>query len=491
MKNRSRYHDRYMILYCACFLFHLVQSVRLNVNEVYSLRRGTQLSDFDYIVGPSHLRKLTEKAYRKLNHDLEDARARHRVLDKQLKSIENHPLADVIQTEYQEIKRLKHEKLKCKDQIVQFMRKQKKELQQGLSDPSSVIELGSGGFGKVMFGECVNSKKDVAIKISSKNDYKALAQEYEILKSLPEFGFPKVFHFGQQVVLDGREHAVMVMDVLGPSLEKVLFSTYLGVRGFKEQTVLRLAQQIVGRLKVLADHYIVHGDIQPGNFLLGKDIHTNRTVFLIDFGLSSIVSGADSSRSQVLTSVGSDSSSMQFSQLDKPQQQVNTFKSTARYGTLQFASASTLEGSLPMFRDDLESCIYTLSYLLLGHLPWTHQDMALYTLDHDSNLIASNPSEYLSRRQAIVNSVIQMKRNIKLSDLCESFADTGMGEVINCLLLQSKRLRGAELPDYTSVLRIIDKSLLHGTKVGKPDELQFDWEAAGVLWSHTDGTIQS
>lgn len=190
-----------------------IASIRLNLNEIYTLRkRGNQLTDFDYIVGPAHLRKLEEKAYRKLNHDLEEARVRHRFLDKELKAIENHPLADIIPTEYQEIKRLKHEKLKCKDYIVQLMRKQKNELQQQgkASQSPSIIELGSGGFGKVTLGECVNTKKDVAIKISSKNDYKALSQEYEILKSLPEFGFPKVFHFGQQVVLDGCEHAVMV-----------------------------------------------------------------------------------------------------------------------------------------------------------------------------------------------------------------------------------------------------------------------------------------
>ena len=275
--------------------------------------------------------------------------------------------------------------------------------------------------------------------------------------------------------------------------------------GFKEYTVLRLAQQIIGRLKVLVDHSIVHGDIQPGNFLLGKDVHSNRTVFLIDFGLSSTVSTANSDVTSITTNTN------EYNEGNSINNSVHSFNShlntptttttqniqsnqiskviSSKFGTLQFASASTLQGlGSPVFRDDLESCAYTLSYLLLGHLPWTHQDMALYTLDHDKSLISSNPSEYSTRRQHIIQSVIDMKKRVTVSDLCESFANTGIGEVINNLLVQSKQLQSAEKPDYDFVLSMIDKLLLEAKLSNTAEDGLYDWEAMGMLWSTTDGS---
>ena len=39
--------------------------------------------------------------------------------------------------------------------------------------------------------------------------------------------------------------------------------------GFKPLTVLKLAKQLLQRLQTLSVYNIVHGDIQPGNMLLG------------------------------------------------------------------------------------------------------------------------------------------------------------------------------------------------------------------------------
>ena len=39
--------------------------------------------------------------------------------------------------------------------------------------------------------------------------------------------------------------------------------------GFKPLTVLKLAKQLLQRLHTLSVYNIVHGDIQPGNMLLG------------------------------------------------------------------------------------------------------------------------------------------------------------------------------------------------------------------------------
>ena len=51
--------------------------------------------------------------------------------------------------------------------------------------------------------------------------------------------------------------------------------------------MLNLALQLLKRLQVLSDFSIVHGDIQPGNMLMGRAAE-NCTVHLIDFGLSQL-----------------------------------------------------------------------------------------------------------------------------------------------------------------------------------------------------------
>ena len=65
--------------------------------------------------------------------------------------------------------------------------------------------------------------------------------------------------------------------MLGPSIEKLFQYTTLGVRGFSPLTVLLIAEQMIDRLEVLSNFNIVHGDIQPGNILLGRGDH-NSTV---------------------------------------------------------------------------------------------------------------------------------------------------------------------------------------------------------------------
>ena len=63
----------------------------------------------------------------------------------------------------------------------------------------------------------------------------------------------------------------------------------LGSGGLSPGTVIGLATQMIDRLESLSSCGIVHGDIQLGNFLMGKDgPHHRRTVHLIDFGLSSL-----------------------------------------------------------------------------------------------------------------------------------------------------------------------------------------------------------
>ena len=57
------------------------------------------------------------------------------------------------------------------------------------------------------------------------------------------------------------------------SIYTITYYLYYSV-GFKPLTVLKLAKQLLQRLHTLSVYNIVHGDIQPGNMLLGTLCHT-------------------------------------------------------------------------------------------------------------------------------------------------------------------------------------------------------------------------
>lgn len=240
-----------------------------------------------YVVGSRQLRRSVDKRRYFKNTALEKAKLSHASLNALISELVESPSAAY---NSMQIKKLKTEKLRLKDMIASLSAELELQQNATITASASPSLLGMGGFGRVLFGHCVNTSKEIAIKISTVNESKSLFKEYLVLermKSKP--GFPRAHYFGKQKVMDfkGGDHVVLVMDVLGPSLDRLLFSSTLGVRGFSPQTVLRIAMQLLTRLEDLADFGIVHGDVQPGNFLMGKGSDKDKnTVHLIDFGLA-------------------------------------------------------------------------------------------------------------------------------------------------------------------------------------------------------------
>lgn len=85
------------------------------------------------------------------------------------------------------------------------------------------------------------------------------------------------YRYGQE-----RDYNVLVMDLLGPSLEDLF--NFCG-RRFTMKTVLMLADQMIGRIEFVHNKNFIHRDIKPDNFLMGIGRHCNK-LFLIDFGLA-------------------------------------------------------------------------------------------------------------------------------------------------------------------------------------------------------------
>ncbi|CAE6402957.1 unnamed protein product, partial [Rhizoctonia solani] len=112
---------------------------------------------------------------------------------------------------------------------------------------------------------------------------------------------------------------------------------------------------MMGALRHVHSHGLVHRDIKPDNIILQSP--DSWKVCLIDFGLT--------------RSLPSSTVSI------KPIAHENSNSATDRpayvFGTLLFASLNAHEKDPQLtFRDDLESLAYTLLWLLRGSLPWSH-----------------------------------------------------------------------------------------------------------------------
>jgi len=91
----------------------------------------------------------------------------------------------------------------------------------------------------------------------------------------------------------------------------------------------------------------IHRDIKPQNIVLGLEKkQASNKIYLIDFGLAS----------QYLNENG---------QHIKPTKNYNSV-----VGTALFASINAHQGCEISRKDDIESLMYTLIYLLIGTLPW-------------------------------------------------------------------------------------------------------------------------
>jgi len=284
-----------------------------------------------------------------------------------------------------------------------------------------VRKIGSGSFGDIYLGINIQSGEEVAVKLEShKARHPQLLYESKLYKILQGgVGIPHIRWYGQE-----KDYNVLVMDLLGPSLEDLF--NFCG-RRFTMKTVLMLADQMIGRIEYVHNKNFIHRDIKPDNFLMGIGRHCNK-VFLIDFGLAKKYRD------------------------NRTRQHIPYREDKNLTGTARYASINAHLGIEQSRRDDMESLGYVLMYFNRGCLPWQG-------LKVGGNQAATKKQKY--------EKISEKKMSTPVEILCKGYASEFAMYLNYC-----RGLRFEEAPDYMylrQLFRILFRTLNHQY------DYVFDW----------------
>jgi serine/threonine protein kinase len=277
-------------------------------------------------------------------------------------------------------------------------------------------KIGSGSFGDIYLGTNITTGEEIAIKLESiKTKHPQLHIESRFYKSMNgTVGIPSIKWCGTE-----GDYNVMVMELLGPSLED-LFN--FCNRRFTLKTVLLLADQLISRIESIHTRSVIHRDIKPDNFLMGLGRKGN-LVYTIDFGL------AKKYRDH------------------RTHEHIPYKENKNLTGTARYASINTHMGKEQSRRDDLESLGYVLMYFNRGSLPW-------------QGLKAATKRQKYER-------ICEKKISTSIEELCRGFPSEFATYFNYCRCLGFE-----EKPDY-GYLRQLFRNLFHRQEFTY--DYVFDW----------------
>ena len=216
------------------------------------------------------------------------------------------------------------------------------------------------------------------------------------------------------------EKKIMVMDLLGPSLESFLSKH----KQFSLQTIILLAIQMIKIIKYIHSRGYIHRDLKPDNFVL--DYINKNQLYCIDFGLTK-------------------------KYLNNKNNHIEFHDNNKFCGTARYASIGAHLGHVQSRKDDLESIGYILVYLFNGRLPWQH-------IKH-------------SDKQKRYQLILKKKQEISDSELAKD-----MPREFLVYFKYIKSLDFNEKPHYSSLINMFKKLYISHNF----DQNEFDWNLQNI-----------
>ena len=212
---------------------------------------------------------------------------------------------------------------------------------------------------------------------------------------------------------------ILVMELLGPSLENLFEKLN---KKFSIKTACMLGIQMIDRIEYVHSRKIIHRDIKPDNFAIGKGLKSH-IVYVLDFGLSK----------------------KYWSSSHKCH--IPFCKGKKLTGTARYASINALSGFEQSRRDDLESIGYIIMYFVRGSLPW--QGLKI------------------NKKDDRYKKICEKKKETSAAELCSGFP-----KEFENFVQYTRNLQFTEVPNY-NYLRSLLKTVIK--KSGSSVDFFYDW----------------
>lgn len=252
-----------------------------------------------------------------------------------------------------------------------------------------IEKIGEGNFGTVYKGLNKRTNELVAIKVESKNNIlKCLKNEAKIYQYLRnEVGFLQMKWFETD-----QTNSYIVTDLLGMNLT----SYKKNENEISSNNYVLLSIQMVQRVKSLHEKRLIHRDIKPDNFLFGIN-EKSEILYLIDLGFC---------KRYILDN----------------NKHITNKNTQSIIGSPMFVSLNVQRLYQPSRRDDVESILYVLLFLI-NKLKWNY-------------LIVKN--------QYNNDKIIEMKENI--------IYDKDIPATIIELIVYCRKLEFDKCPNYEYII---------------------------------------
>jgi serine/threonine protein kinase len=215
------------------------------------------------------------------------------------------------------------------------------------------------------------------------------------------------------------QYNILIMELLGPSLENLFQKLN---KKFSLKTACMLGIQMVDRIEYIHSRKILHRDIKPDNFVIGRGNHSH-IVYILDFGLSKKYWSS------------------------RQNKHIPFCKNKKLTGTARYASINALSGYEQGRRDDLESIGYIIMYFVRGSLPW-------------QGLKVNNKEDRYKK-------IRDKKRATSSKELCDGFP-----KELENFVSYTRKLEFMEVPDYNYLRDLLKRVINHEYKA---IDFFYDW----------------